>query len=166
MKMRSKLTTAVIAVVIALVARRAGAIERRPFPAFQLAALDGAAVASPQLAVDGQWLFVYVAPGCASCDRLLASFKAWQTSDLLARTVIVVGGTTDGAAAYLGASLPPEVSAIRSYADPLGSAWTALELTGTPMIIGVKDGTIRWSISGVLNDPRALESAVKTWVGQ
>lgn len=160
------LTAAVVAVLLALAAQQATAIERRPLPTFQVAALDGTAVASPQLAVGGQWLLVYVAPGCAPCDRLLAAFKAWQTPDLLARTVIVVGGTTDGAKAYLAAALPPEVSAIRSYADPLASAWTSLQLTGTPVIIGVKDGAVNWSISGVLNDPRALESAVKTWAGQ
>ena len=160
------LAAAAIAVVFAVVARQAGAIERRPLPTFQVAAFDGPMVASPQLAVDGQWLIVYVAPGCTSCNRLLAALKAWQTPGLLARTVIVVGGTTDGANAYLATALPPEVSAIRKYADPFASAWTSLHLTGTPVIIGVKDGTIWWSISGVLNDPRALESAVRTWVGQ
>jgi hypothetical protein len=42
--------------------------------------------------------------------------------------------------------------------------WSALRLTGTPVLVGVKQGMIQWAISGVLNDPAALESAVKTWV--
>ena len=40
----------------------------------------------------------------------------------------------------------------------------ALDLRGTPVLIGVERGEINWTIGGVLNDPGALESVVRKWV--
>lgn len=57
-----------------------------------------------------------------------------------------------------------EFPAVRWFADPDGSARLALRITGTPFILGVTDGQIAWSLAGVLNDPRALESVMRGWV--
>jgi hypothetical protein len=164
MRMRSALIAGALLVTVGAGAVRA--IEQRPLPVFHVAGSGGAVVTSTQLAVADQWLLLYVAPGNRSCDLLLAALKDWQSAALIQHTVIIVGGAVQPAQAYLQQALPSEVSAIPWYADAQGEAWSTLRLTGTPVLIGVKKGVIQWSISGVLNDPTALESAVKTWVGQ
>jgi hypothetical protein len=50
------------------------------------------------------------------------------------------------------------------YADAKGEAWQALEMKGTPVIIGICKGRMEWVISGLLKDPTTLTSAVRTRV--
>jgi hypothetical protein len=40
----------------------------------------------------------------------------------------------------------------------------ALEIQGAPVLVGVRKGTVVWSMSGVLNDPKALASLIRSWV--
>jgi hypothetical protein len=164
--MRVRLTLVVGILLVALGAATVGAIERRPLPPFQLVAPDGATVVSTQMAVPDQWLLLYVTAGCPSCDRLLAALKEWPSPGLVQRTRIIVGGDAAAAGAYIQQTLPPEVGTIPWYADAGREAWSALRLTGAPVLVGVRNGTIQWAISGVLNDPATLKSVVTTWVGQ
>jgi hypothetical protein len=157
---------ALTAAAIALAAPALHAIERRPLPAFTLTAADGSAVASTQLVTNAHWLIVYVAPDCAACDGLLASLKTWQSANLVDRTVVIVGADAMSAQTYMQKSLPAEVGGIRWFADEGRQAWDALKLKGTPVLIGVNAGRIEWAISGVLNDPSALQSVVTSWVAK
>lgn len=140
------------------------AIEQKPLPAFEVVASSGAVVSSKQLSTERRWLLLYVAPGCRSCDQLLGSLKEWHTPQLAARTVIVVRASHAQATDYIAAHLPAEASDIRWYADANATAWQALALTGTPVLLGVEAGEMKWMISGVLNDARTLESVVQSWV--
>jgi hypothetical protein len=164
--MRARSVLAMGVVMAVLWVGTASAIEQKPLPAFRVYGADGQAVFSAQLPVPDQWLLIFVAPGCRSCDLLLASLKSWESPQLLQHTIIIVGGPTASAQSYIQRVLPPEVSAIPWYADAGGEAWAALGLTGTPVLVGVNKHMIQWAISGVLNDPAALESVVKTWVSQ
>lgn len=142
----------------------AAAREQRPLPAFSVTAADGTSRASAALSAEPRWILVYVAPGSRSCDRLLQSLKDWQSPQLTARTIVVVRAAQAAAAGYIAERLPAEVAGVAWYADQAGAAAQALELTGAPVIVGVERGEIKWSISGVLNDPTSLESVVRTWV--
>ena len=73
-------------------------------------------------------------------------------------------GPSAAAAAYIAERLPPEAAAVAWYADETNDAARALEIQGAPVLVGVERGEIKWTISGVLNDPKALESVVRTWV--
>jgi hypothetical protein len=140
------------------------ASERRPLPAFTVTSPSGAAVASTALSAQPRWVLIYVSPGCRSCDRLLQSLKEWQSPQLTSRTVVIVRGPSLEAAAYIAERMPPESAATAWYADEGSEAWQALSLKGTPVLIGVERGEINWTIGGVLNDPKALESVVRKWV--
>jgi hypothetical protein len=153
---------AVVAVVLATVAL--GAREQRPLPAFSVVAAGGETRASGALSAEPRWVLMYVTPGCRSCDRLLQALKDWQSPQLLARTVVIVRGPSAAAAAYIGERLPQEAAGVAWYADQAGEGAQALDLKGAPVLLGVERGEIKWTISGVLNDPKALESAVRTWV--
>jgi hypothetical protein len=141
----------------------AAAIEKGPLPPFQVVGLDGTAVESAQAGPAGHWLLIYMTPASAASARLLGAMKQWESSDLDARTVVIIGAAVDKAARF-AEQHAADYPAIRWFADPDGSAWRALRLTGTPYILGIKDGQIVWSLAGVLNDPKALESVIRSWV--
>ena len=161
--MRVRVWICRVLLLIVATAGVAGA-ERRPLPAFTVTSPAGAAVASAALSGQERWVLIYVSPDCRSCNRLLASLKEWQSPQLTSRTVVIVRGPSAAAAAYVTEQLPAEVAAIARYADEGDAAWQALSLKGTPVLIGVERGEIDWTIGGVLNDPKALESVVRKWV--
>jgi hypothetical protein len=163
--MRARGAGACAAALLAIVAwtSAAQAIERKPLPPFQLRALDGGAVASDQLHTgQSQWLILYVTSECAACDRLIAALPAWQPN-VLANTVIVVGGNADAARAYAQSRARQEPS-LRVFVDADARVPQALAIAGAPVLVGVRAGQIEWSIAGVLNDPSALEPIVKNWL--
>ncbi len=152
------------AVAVLLATTGVGAREQRPLPAFAVVAADGGSRASAALSSQPRWVLLYVSPGCRSCDRLLQALKDWQSPQLTARTVVVVRGPAAAAAAYIAARMPQEAAGVAWYADASNGAAQALDMTGAPVLIGVERGEIKWTISGVLNDPTSLESVVRTWV--
>ena len=139
------------------------AAEKRPLPEFQVATLDGAVVASAQIGPAGQSLLIYVTPTSPASARLLAAMKAWQTDAMAQRVIVVIGAPVAAAQAFVS-ERASEFARVRWLADPEGEAWRALRLTGTPYLLGVRHGQIAWALAGVLNDPTALESVVRSWV--
>jgi hypothetical protein len=83
---------------------------------------------------------------------------------LLADAALVIGAETSAAQAYVQKKLPVEVAAFPWYADAKGEAWQALEMKGTPVIIGIRKGRMEWVISGLLKDSATLTSAIRTRV--
>jgi hypothetical protein len=155
---------AVVALSFAAGTLPAMAQAQKPLPMFRVVSGDGAEVESASLVRTGRWLVMYMVPSCRPCDLLLTALKDWQSPQLLARTVVLVGAERSAGQEYIRSTVPAEVGAITWFADATGEAWQALGLHGTPVLIGVQDGEIRWAVSGVLNDPQALESVVRTWV--
>jgi hypothetical protein len=149
-----------LAILVAPIDARA----QRLLPAFTVTTPTRAPAPGQQLSAEQRWLLLYVTPGCRSCDQLMASLKEWHTPQLAARMVIVVRANPADAAAYVSSSLPSEASDVRWYIDAASSAWQALALTGAPVLVGVESGQIKWTISGVLNDPIALEPVVRNWI--
>ena len=158
----SHLWCLMILAAIAVAPMRAS--QQRPLPAFEVVAPGGTAVSSQQLSTERRWLLLYVTPGCRSCDQLLRSLKEWHTPQLAARMVVVVRANAAEAAEYMTSRLPAEASDVPWYADANASGWQALALTGTPVLVGIEAGEIKWVVSGVLNDAKALEPVVRSWV--
>lgn len=141
------------------------ASEKRPLPEFSVTTLEGAVVPVASLGMQGQWLIVYVGPDSAPSGRLLQAMKAWEASATIAqRSLVVVGGEADSARQLI-AKLADDAPAVRWVTDPTQAAWKALRLSGTPTIVGVRDGRVEWALAGVLNNPATLESVVTSWVG-
>jgi hypothetical protein len=144
-------------------AELAQAAEQRPLPAFNVVSLEGTAVSSGQVGTVGQWIVIYVTPTSPASIRLLSAMKAWESPAMAQRVVVLVGAPLEDAKAFVGGRAQ-EWPAVRWFADPQGEAWKALRLTGTPYLLGVRDARITWSLAGVLNDPAALESVIRSWV--
>jgi hypothetical protein len=140
------------------------AIERKPLPGFQVLAPNGGAVTSQQLSQQPKWLIIYGTTACPACDRLLDAIKSWQSPQIQSRTVVLVGGDPNLIPTYLAQRRANDPAPLASFSDAQGLAWQALSLSSSPVVIGIQAGKIEWSIGGVLNDPGALESAIKAWV--
>lgn len=158
---------AVAAAAAAGVATSVTAIEQRPLPAFVVTGAEGAQTPSEALVRSGKWLMVYVTPSCRTCAPLLRDMGRWDSAALPAATVLLVGDATLAQAQqFVTTALPAPLSGVTWYADAEGQARQALHLSGAPVVVGMKDQRIQWAIAGVLNDPRTLESALRSWVEQ
>jgi len=146
--------------LLLLAAPVSSADEGRPLPAFTVTSANGAAVSSAALSQQPRWLLIYVSTACRSCDRLIESLKQWQSPGLAARTVIVVRGSD--AARYIDDR--KSAGDVSWYSDQGDEGWRSLELQSTPTLMGIERGEIRWTLNGVLNEPKALESVVRKWV--
>ncbi len=91
--------------------------------------------------------------------------EQWQVDGLPGRTVVVVDGPP-ARASEMAASLPGALGAVRVFADPDGSARQAMRLVNALTIVGLDRGRVRWGLAGVLNEPSALESVVRSWVAR
>jgi hypothetical protein len=133
----------------------------RPMPVFSVTSPTGAVVTSSALSSQPRWLLVYVSPACRSCDRLIESMKQWQSPVGPSRTVVVVRGSD---AAHFVAEHQSSGLNAAWYVDDHDDGWRSLDLKSAPALIGIESGQIKWSVSGVLNDPKSVESVVKRWL--
>ena len=167
MQWRMRLTAALfVGCVVGVGVDRAVADERRPLPPFTLVAPNGGTVASAQLSTESRPLLVYVAPDCRACDRLIAALIEWQPSMPANRIVVIIGAAADVARAYAEERQIAETSAISWFADPLQSGASALGVQHVPALVAIDGGRIEWIVSGVLNEPAALEPIVRTWTSR
>jgi hypothetical protein len=148
--------------MVFLLSMVAGAVEPVPLPDIQLTAADGATIKSTALPSQGNWLMIYIQPRNQFSDNLLRLFKKDQYPTLAQHAVIIVGGSVDdlkNAQARF-----PELALATWYADTNRSAFGLMKLTGAPMILGIKQRTIAWSLSGILADVNVAKSIVNTWL--
>jgi hypothetical protein len=148
--------------MVFLLSMVAGAVEPVPLPDIQLTAADGTTIKSTALPSQGNWLMIYIQPRNQFSDNLLRLFKKDQYPTLAQHAVIIVGGSVDdlkNAQARF-----PELALATWYADTNRSAFGLMKLTGAPMILGIKQRTIAWSLSGILADVNVAKSIVNTWL--
>jgi hypothetical protein len=138
------------------------AIERMKLPAFALTDSSGRAVASSQLARPGNWLLVYVGTDCPPCESVLNSVDQEEASTQAPRMAIVVN-STDADAIERTVRRHPRLAGASWYADAADGA-QALRVTTIPAIFGVRDGTIEWNVTGVLNDPTDIKTIISNWI--
>jgi hypothetical protein len=162
--MRAKTAVGALMLLVGLLGAGARAAEEGPLPVFRVLSPDGRPIASSELTAQSRWVMLYIAPGCAPCDDLLRATGSWQPQALPGRIVVLIRGTLTDAAAYVEKNPPRRVATVAWFADAGDEAWQALKLTGTPVLIGVQDGEMKWSIAGVLNDPQMVDSVVRTWL--
>ena len=156
----------IVAGAIALVClvTLAAALDPVAIPELQLTSIDNASIKTSDLPSKGNWVLIYVQPKSQFSDNLLRLLKREQYPSLEQHAIIVVGGTLDDLK-VLKAKYA-ELDKATWYADTTKSAFTQLKLHGVPVILGVKDQIIQWSLNGVLSDVNVAKSIVNTWVQQ
>jgi hypothetical protein len=148
--------------IVFLLSMMAVAVEPVPLPDIQLTAADGSTVKSSALPTTGNWFIIYIQPRNQFSDNLLRLLKKDDYPTLAAHAVIIVGGTTDDL--KTAQARFPDLASATWYADTNRSAFTLMKLTGAPMILGIKQRTISWSLSGVLSDVNVAKSILNTWL--
>jgi hypothetical protein len=162
--MRMRIVTALVVALVCACAGSAGALDEKPVPAFDLVSPAGAVVASTDLSKEAHWLLVYVAAtGCGSCDRLLAALEQWRPTLPQGRIVVVIRGEREAAHAY---ATRHAVANEAWYADAGQSGARALGFEHVPALVAVEHGRIAWIVTGVLNDPAAVEPIVRSWTAR
>lgn len=138
------------------------AIDPMPIPDFQLITVDGQTVKSADLASAGAWLLIYVQPTSHYCDQLLKTFTKDRYPSLPASAIFVVNGSVDDAKAMKAKY--PDLASAGWYADPAKAAFTQLKLHGVPVVLGIRDQKIQWSLNGILQDDTTMHSILTSWI--
>jgi hypothetical protein len=155
---------AVSALVVSLLsvsASSARAAGQDALPAFTLVSPAGAAVASGAISNEAHWLLIYVSTECGSCDRLLSALEQWRPTLPQGRIVLVIRGPREGAQGY--ATRHADAAGLAWYADPDQQAARALGLQHEPALVAIESGHVAWIVTGVLNDPSAVEPIIRNW---
>jgi hypothetical protein len=160
--MRSMRILIAAVVVSALYPSAALAQQHPPMPSFAVVASGGAAIRSDGLSGSSRWLLAYVGAETVSGDRLLRAMDSWGIDT--ARVVILVSGDVSSIEGRIRPLMATAGASVAVYADPNGSAARALKLGSGPALVGVDNGTIAWTVQGVLNDPAMVESVVRHWL--
>jgi len=138
-------------------------IERKPLPAFNLTTLDGRAVSSQALVRAGNWLLVTVRPGCPPCDTLLRTID--PATAMPAHTTVVITGVDVATAARLAGGFS-DVAGITWFADPGGSMKDVLPVAAAPVVFGMRESTIEWSLAGIVPDATSMRTALASWIAR
>jgi hypothetical protein len=151
-------------IVILSLATLAGAVDPVPLPDMQLTSIDNQPIKTTDLPSKGNWVLVYVQPKSQFSDNLLKLFKREQYPGLEQHAIIIVGGSVDDLKSVK--SKYAELDQATWYADTTKNAFTQLKLHGVPVVLGVKQQTIEWSLNGVLSDVSVAKSIVNSWIQQ
>jgi len=154
--------TGVIALL--LLASLAWGIQPVPLPSLLLTSAAGQTVKSADLPSQGNWVLIYIQPKSQFSDNLLRLMKRDLYPNLEQHAVIIVGGSVDDLKSTQ--SKYPDLSQASWYADTDKSAYTQLQLHGAPVVLGLRQQTIEWSLNGVLPDSNVSRSVLNTWVNQ
>ena len=151
--------------LLAVVASLAFGSERIALPKMELGTADGTPAQSESvLPTTGKWLLAYVQPNCVPCGRLLNLLDKPDHPEIAPKLVIVFAGSRE----QLTASRGPlkNLAAAQWYSDASGNVWTALKLSGVPVVFGIEDRTIQWSLSGVVQSDDQIRSVLSSWVSE
>jgi hypothetical protein len=153
-----------VVITTLLLASLALAIEPGPLPSFQLTSSTGQTVKTADLPSKGNWVLIYIQPKSQFSDNLLKVMKRDLYPNLEQHAVIIVSGSVDDLKNTQ--SKYPDLSQAAWYADTDKTAFSQLQLHGAPVVLGIRQQVIQWSLNGVLPDTNVSRSVVNTWVNQ
>lgn len=162
--MRSVSIALLLGIVCGTAATAQQTTDRKTLPAFVVYDGVGVAVSSAQLFPSTRGVLVYVRPDCRPCVQMLRDLARAADTGVANRLVIIVEASAPAAAAFLSRSLPEELSGAAWFADESGDAWTAQQLTGLPVTMGVIGQHVEWTLSGAPSRS-LLASVLRTWLG-
>ena len=150
-----------VGLALSVGAGRAGAADQNAMPAFNLVSPAGVPVASSGLSNEVRWVLIYVSTACGSCDRLLSALDQWRPTLAPGRIVIVIRGSRESAQGY--ATRHGDAAGMPWFADAEQTGARALGLDHEPALIAIENGRVAWTVTGVLNDPQAVEPIIRNW---
>lgn len=155
------LVVTMLAGLLGGVAAPAAAADKKPVPSVVLQGGDGNLLELSLVAAEGQWLLIYLAPDSPASGRLLQAMRRWQLG-AMDHVLVMVGGEQAAAREFVAAD--HQLPGVRFALDPRREAWQALQLSGVPTVVGVRNNLQEWRLAGVLNDPEALRTVLTSWL--
>jgi hypothetical protein len=161
----SRSLAAPLMALIVLVTAEASAAGEASLPFLELTAPDGSVTVANRLPITGgKWLFIYLRPNHRLTTQLLGRMNENGYEGVPAHTVIVAGSIAASKLKELVARYP-QLTAALLYADSSGKVASELNVAGPPIVLGLNNGKIAWTLSGFPSDPRAMRSLFAGWVG-
>jgi hypothetical protein len=136
----------------------------RPLPVFPLHALDGSVVQSTDAVPDGRTVLIVVQEQCEPCETLFRAIKTKDKPELPEDLVVVVTAANHADAERMKAKYK-DLENAKWFADPDLAGYTALQLKGLPVVHGLRDRSIEWSLSGASVPAARFLSMLTNWVG-
>ena len=84
----------------------------------------------------------------------------------MAAVIVVVADSPESLETRVRPLMATSGQAVQLYADAAGQAAAALGVKRAPVLIGVDDGLVDWTVAGVLNDPQTVETVVRHWLAR
>jgi hypothetical protein len=134
-----------------------------PFPDFKIINSAGQSVSSNTIAPGDKWLLVYIRPQCGPCRAVLNMLNGNELPGAPGKSVIILGGASVDDMRSMAAAFPNLPSG-QWYADPQRNAYLQLALQGAPVVVGLQQNTIRWTLAGVNPDAEKFKSALRSWI--
>jgi hypothetical protein len=147
--------------ILFLLAASSYARKPAPLPDFPLVTADGKTVSSAQLHLPNRWLLIYTQDS-SHTSAVLNTLKDEPPSLLSGRILLIVGGATAKDIAPFAARYP-HLNSVTWYGDPDRAALQAMNLRGAPAVLGIRQDTVQWMLTGSLPDKDRLASILKSW---
>lgn len=154
---------AMVALAATALAADPKASAKKPLQAFQVQNSVGVSVNSTDLALTGNWLLIYVTANSRPSELMLSQMKPATYAPFADHIVIIVGGVS-GPGLADWATKYEAVAGAHWYADPQRDAFKKINLHGAPVEIGLKDGSVEWTLSGMTTDSASFQSTLLDWV--
>jgi hypothetical protein len=158
------LSAKALAVTLAVLFASAAAASPPALPDVQLTTVNGATVKTGDLLKTGKWLVVAMQPNCQPCLALLHSLNANVRRVAVEQIVFVVAANADQTREQ--AARFPRLSTAIWCSDSEEKLAAGLQLTTTPVMLGIQDAQIAWRISGIPPQRDDLPAVVRNWVGR
>ena len=142
----------------------ASGFTNRPWPDFPVVSTAGQSKSSRQLSTRNKWLLIYVEPDCRPCEAALKVLDQDPALSNPAQKVIVVVGGRNAAETQRFAQQFAWLPEASWFADANRQSATALGRRGAPIIYGIQDNQIAWSVSGSLADANKLAALMRPWI--
>ena len=143
-----------------VVVGKAQMVVERPLPAFTLSTSDDQPITGQTLVEPGYWMVIYRSRKCTQCDDLMKTLSQ-QTANA-SRMVFVVSDIT-GANLLLLEQQYPNLAGAHWLRDPKRSFALSMKINGTPHVLGMHNGAIRWQRGGISSTDTTFPAAVDTW---
>jgi hypothetical protein len=128
-------------------------LTNQTLPDFTLLSETNQPIKIKSLISEGKSLIIYVLPESLPAQHLINFLQNPSNALIKNRSILITGGLPKS----------DSIGKITTYRDFEEQAVNALNVTGSPTILGIQNGTIEWTLSGILNNPETLENIINSW---
>jgi hypothetical protein len=145
----------------AVVVGKAQWLVQRPLPSFTLYTAGDQSTPADTLAQSGYWLLIYRGRNCAQCDALMQILS--KRSQDASRMVFVVADIS-GSDLLLLEQKYPDLAQARWLRDVRHNFSSNMNIAGSPHVLGMRNGSIRWQRAGVSAADTTFPAAIDSWL--